>query len=45
MDEKRCYTCEWYAQFEGVCTNGYSEHRADFVDSDHVCEVWEEKWK
>lgn len=23
-----CYFCKWYAQFEGVCCNGNSEHRA-----------------
>ena len=27
---KYCCTCKWYAESEGVCCNGDSEHRADF---------------
>jgi hypothetical protein len=35
-----CCTCDWYAQFEGVCTNGDSEYRADFRCLDDSCECW-----
>ncbi len=41
--EKNCGSCGWYAEFQGVCCNGSSEHRADFTDSDDSCEEWEEK--
>lgn len=27
---------------EGVCCNGDSEHRADFMDAESRCEEWEE---
>lgn len=37
-----CKTCRWYATFEGVCCNGDSEHRADFMDMESRCEEWEE---
>lgn len=40
---KRCATCRWYAEFEGVCCNGDSEYRADFTDPESCCEEWEEK--
>ena len=39
---KYCRTCKWYAESEGVCCNGDSEHRADFRYSDDTCEKWEE---
>lgn len=38
---KRCSTCRWYAEFEGVCCNGDSEWRGDFRDNDQGCEHWE----
>ncbi len=38
---KRCATCRWYAEFEGVCCNGDSEWRGDFRDNDQGCEHWE----
>lgn len=41
--EKCCGTCTWYAEFEGVCTNGDSEYRADFRCLDDTCKEWEEK--
>ena len=41
--DKRCATCRWYAEFEGVCYNGDSEWRADFADPEDVCEFWEER--
>ena len=40
---KRCATCRWYAEFEGVCCNGDSEYRADFTEPEDCCEEWEEK--
>lgn len=41
--DKRCSTCRWYEDFQGVCCNGDSPHCADFIDADKVCEEWEEK--
>ena len=38
---KCCGTCDWYAEFEGVCCNGSAESRGDFRDSDYVCDCWE----
>ena len=40
---KRCATCTWYAEFEGVCCNGSAESPGDFRDGDYVCDCWEEK--
>lgn len=40
---KKCKTCKWFATAEGVCCNGDSEYRADFVDYDFVCEDYEER--
>jgi len=39
---ENCKNCKWYAEFEGVCCNGESKHRADFMDEDSCCEKWEE---
>lgn len=39
---KTCRDCRWYAEFVSVCTNGDSEHRADFVGEEDSCEEWEE---
>ena len=39
--DKRCATCDWYAEFEGVCCNWDSEWRGDFRDNDQGCERWE----
>lgn len=36
-----CKSCKWYAEFEGVCCNGDSEHCADFIDADKSCGEWE----
>lgn len=41
--KKECSNCDYYAEFEGVCCNGDSEYRADFVDRDNHCEHWETK--
>ena len=38
--EEYCCTCKWYADFEGVCTNGDSEFRADFRCLDDTCQEW-----
>ena len=43
MKNETCQTCKWYAEYEGVCTNGESEYCADFTDTDSWCEGWEEK--
>ena len=40
---KRCATCDWYAEFEGVCCNGDGEYRADFTEPDQNCKYWEKK--
>ena len=37
---KCCHTCDWYAEFEGVCTNGDSEWTADFRCLDDTCDCW-----
>ena len=39
--DKLCGNCRWYAEFEGVCTNGESEYRADFRESGDTCPQWE----
>ena len=40
---KCCATCAWYEDFQGVCCNGDSPHRADFTDPDQRCGEWERK--
>lgn len=41
LEKSRCCgTCKWYAEFEGVCCNGDSEHRADFRCLDDTCSAW-----
>ena len=40
---KRCETCTWYAEFEGVCCNGPAESCGDFRDGDYASDCWEEK--
>lgn len=38
-----CRACKWYAEFEGVCTNGYSPHRADFINEENTkCKYYED---
>lgn len=39
---KCCATCAWYEDFQGVCCNGDSPHRADFMSADQGCEFWKE---
>ncbi len=41
ITEKYCSTCKYYAEYEGVCCNGDSEHCADFRGLDDTCEKWE----
>lgn len=40
---KTCATCAWYEDFQGVCCNGDSTHRADFIEPDQRCREWERK--
>lgn len=40
---KCCATCAWYEDFQGVCCNGDSPHRADFTYPDQRCREWERK--
>ena len=39
--EQACCSCKWYAEYEGVCTNGESENCADFTSPDNYCGLWE----
>ena len=41
---KKCRFCDWYEPYAGVCCNGESEFRADFVDDDRSCAGWK-LWK
>ena len=44
LEKKRCCgTCKRYAEFEGVCCNGDSKHRADFRCLDDTCPKWAER--
>ena len=38
-----CATCAWYEDYHGVCCNGDSEYRADFMNPEDSCGYWEEK--
>lgn len=41
-----CETCKWRSDdFTSVCVNDESDHLADFVETDCVCEWWETKTK
>ena len=40
---KCCATCDWYEDLNGVCCNGDSEYRADFMNPEDSCGCWEEK--
>lgn len=40
--DQRCRNCEYYYRYEGVCTNGDSEHVADFMSGENVCKEWRE---
>ena len=41
--EPSCVSCKWYAEPEGVCVNGQSEHVADLVWDERGCKEWEKK--
>ena len=37
-----CNNCKWYAEFEGICTNGDSPHAGDFIiDPEENCKYFE----
>lgn len=38
---KICGNCKHYEDFNGVCCNGSSEHRADFMNDTDSCLQWE----
>lgn len=40
---RRCSSCNWYEDFNGVCFNGDSENAADFMDPEACCGEWEKK--
>ena len=41
---KTCKNCKWRSdEFTSVCVCDSSDHLADFVEADCVCEEWEEK--
>lgn len=39
-DNNSCFTCEYYSEFDGVCCNSDSEHCADFIDGENVCDKY-----
>ena len=40
--QRTCANCRWRSDaFTSACTNGDSEHCADFVDGADTCEHWE----
>ena len=41
MKNETCLTCKWYAEYEGVCTNGESEYCADCTAPNNYCGLWE----
>ena len=43
LGNKCCGTCAWYAEFEGVCTNGESKFGAYFRCLDDTCPEWMSK--
>jgi len=40
LEARDCGNCGWYESFQGLCFNGDSEHRADFVDPEGSCPHW-----
>ncbi len=38
-----CNSCSWHEDFTGACYSGDSDYRANFTDSDFVCDKWEER--
>ena len=45
LGNKCCGTCDWYAEFEGVCCCGDSKFRADFRCLDDTCDCWTSRGK
>lgn len=42
--DKRCENCKWRSdEFTSVCVNDASDHLADFVEANQVCEHWEQR--
>jgi len=41
MTDKFCVFCDWYELFDGVCCNGESSNRAEFMDEFDSCDKWE----
>ena len=39
--DNNCGNCVYWDDFNGVCFNGLSPFRADFTNSDSVCDEWE----
>lgn len=42
MNDKFCVFCGWYELFNGVCCNGESPNRAEFMDEFDSCDKWKE---
>lgn len=42
-NEKNCNSCTWHDGYSGVCCNGDSHKRADFVNEDYYCDYYEER--
>ena len=43
LAQRVCKNCKWFADDVCVCVNDASDHLADFVLPDDVCEEWEGK--
>lgn len=41
IEKPACGRCRWYESFQGVCCNGDSEYRADFMNPEDKCPHWE----
>lgn len=40
--DRLCGTCRWFEEYAGVCTNGSSPYRGEFMwQDDDGCEEWE----
>lgn len=39
--DRVCRLCKWFAEETEVCVNDESDHLADFVLPDDVCDKWE----
>lgn len=43
LEPESCRSCDWYESYQGVCLNGESEYRADFIDPEDSCPQWERR--